>query len=573
MTVGPNVAVYGSIDATLVASGHLQSEVNIAKWETQQTYPQTPDYAPKALTSPDSDGTQTLGVPTFDWAVSASGDVTLHIKPTITFGIVFDARWKVDKCAVDLVADGYMTFHASAQASSGSNTCPFTYGIDAGADLYVQLTAPHLFNWGGTSRIPIGNGIPRRQITPGGTCPAKAKAKKRDLTHTYDYGNNTLDFTTHGSSSEPESMILANTWHVSEAAVSVIGTPSLRKRDNYAIGPIIRIPERYLECPGGSKSGTECPLCGGDDAANSAGAKVKARALTNGQGDSLGVCPGQDQIPDMDAACTNGPNTKRALTNKLYSLSWVTNVFFSTYPGCDGTSASVPISKWWLPLAAAGQPCTPQMTRASIDNSATPPSVNRIPSTSFNTDHVFEVHLVSDFLEWLCAGGTPRNYPLVGPINFPRGWTRPDIPWCNTALGGKSLPAHFLPSLQSKWKNADLSSADGTNNYQFFFDGHTQEFMRHAAEFLGGDGPIGKAALTVLYEPVNALKKLWLSANLVTVTSTNQLAAVRKLRNVSVQIVGHLNPRWHCRNFLHVVENMCLRIYRAHQSFSFYRTL
>jgi len=70
------------------------------------------------------------------------------MKSTITFGIVFDDRWNVAKCAVALVVDGYLVFEATAEAGSDPNTYPFTYGIYASARVYAQLTAPTLFGQG-----------------------------------------------------------------------------------------------------------------------------------------------------------------------------------------------------------------------------------------------------------------------------------------------------------------------------------------------------------------------------------------------------------------------------------------
>jgi chitinase len=39
--------------------------------------------------------------------VTARGEIALHLKPTIQFGVDFDKRWGLDKATVDLVLDGY----------------------------------------------------------------------------------------------------------------------------------------------------------------------------------------------------------------------------------------------------------------------------------------------------------------------------------------------------------------------------------------------------------------------------------------------------------------------------------
>lgn len=140
------MGVYASADAQLTVAGHLEAEVAVSKWEVQQTYPQNDQHPLKALESPDYDGTQTMGKPSFDASVAAKGDIALHLKPRVTFGIVFDDRWKVDPCNVDLVLDRYAIAHAEASASTKSgNSCPFSYGIDAGSSIYAQLSAPKLF--------------------------------------------------------------------------------------------------------------------------------------------------------------------------------------------------------------------------------------------------------------------------------------------------------------------------------------------------------------------------------------------------------------------------------------------
>ena len=178
LTVGPNFRLLGSLEASVVLAGHLESQVNIASWSTQQTYPQQePGFQPQDLQDPDRDGTQILGQPTFDYSVSASGEIVTHLLPTITFGIDFEPRWKVDSCKVDLVADGWVRFHATAEASGSNTNCPFSYGVDAGADLYAELTVPKLFNWGSGSRFDIGKVSPV-QIVEGGSCP---KSEKRSI--------------------------------------------------------------------------------------------------------------------------------------------------------------------------------------------------------------------------------------------------------------------------------------------------------------------------------------------------------------------------------------------------------
>ncbi|KAJ5958918.1 uncharacterized protein N7479_006068 [Penicillium vulpinum] len=92
VTVGPNLAVYASSEASFVVAGHLEAD-NAAH----------PD---QALDEPNCEA-KTIGKPFFDASVTANGKIALYLKSTVTFGIDFDNKWKVPRCAVDLVLDGY----------------------------------------------------------------------------------------------------------------------------------------------------------------------------------------------------------------------------------------------------------------------------------------------------------------------------------------------------------------------------------------------------------------------------------------------------------------------------------
>lgn len=62
-----------------------------------------------------------------------------------------------------------------------------------------------------------------------------------------------------------------------------------------------------------------------------------------------------------------------------------------------------------------------------------------LPATAFRSEHVFEVHLVSHFLEWVCGGTKEAKYGnLRNKLPFPGNWTAADATWCNEVFGGKS---------------------------------------------------------------------------------------------------------------------------------------
>lgn len=231
ITVGPNFKLYGAVDAEVTLSGHIESRVQIATWDIQQTYPdQGADYDPKALSNPNRDGTgsfQGIQQPTFDYSVTAAGRITAHLKPTFEFGVVFDKIWKVDPARVAVVADGWLRLNAVAGVSSDGN-CPFTYGIDVGADLFATVEAPSTFKWV-PRKFPIAS-VPAKAVKKGGTCPTK---QKRDV---YD---------------------------------ALLGPPLLPRDSANAsmhllakrapvVGPLLTLPKYCFFCPSPPKSSTEC---------------------------------------------------------------------------------------------------------------------------------------------------------------------------------------------------------------------------------------------------------------------------------------------------------------------------
>lgn len=321
MTIGPNLAVYASADAAVTLSAHLEAEVNIVSWDIQQTYPQTDKYPVAALDSPNYDGTQTLGVPSIEASVSASGELALHLKPKVSFGIVFDSRWDVSDCSVDLVLDGYVIFHAEASLSTASdNSCPFSYGIDAGANVYGQLTAPSLYNWGGTMQVPIAS-VPRKQITPE-TCAGASTSAKRSV-DSEEFDNQSTSVTDPLSSSPYEhGDFLGSGDSVREEALR------LKQRDTFSIGPIITVPESSLSCPGENVTG--CLAC--DSYGSASSGSLKIRDVVEMEEDS---CP---WIPLSDGVCTDTSISKRAITPKSMTLSWAGTFDYADYPACSASN-------------------------------------------------------------------------------------------------------------------------------------------------------------------------------------------------------------------------------------------
>ncbi|KAL8730716.1 MAG: hypothetical protein Q9166_003908 [cf. Caloplaca sp. 2 TL-2023] len=231
LTVGPNFKLFGAVDAEVTLSGHLESRIQIAKWDIQQTYPdQGAEWDPKGLSTPNRDGTgsfEGIKQPTFDYSVTATGQMTAHLKPTFEFGIVFDKMWKVDSAKADVVADGWVRLKAAAGVSSSGN-CPFTYGIDVGADLFASVSAPKAFGWAPRS-FPIAS-LPAKAAKKGGTCPTK---QKRDVYEVLL-----------GSAMVPR-------------AIGNLSEHALVKRAP-VVGPLLSLPKSCFFCPKPEPSSQDC---------------------------------------------------------------------------------------------------------------------------------------------------------------------------------------------------------------------------------------------------------------------------------------------------------------------------
>ena len=244
VTIGPNFKLVAQVEGGITLSAHIVSEVNIAKWNVQQTFPDiNSDWDPQATSNVDPSGTQDLtpqGKPLFDASVAANGYLTAHLKPTITFGIEFNQNFiPIDPAAVNLVADGFVTAYADASASI-SGGASFCYGVDAGAQLYASVSVPSVFGWKlPQSRFQIGPQLDF-QIVPE-TCP----------------GQNTRRAVTGNQSAFADS-----SWrHLSPALPGMelsTHAKSLQAR-GLTYGPIFHIPSNLLKCPGDQSGNSTTP--------------------------------------------------------------------------------------------------------------------------------------------------------------------------------------------------------------------------------------------------------------------------------------------------------------------------
>ncbi|XDG10594.1 hypothetical protein ABKA04_010209 [Annulohypoxylon sp. FPYF3050] len=181
LAVGPKFVLYAQASGEVEFAGHFETKVDISSWDIRQTYPDTNgDFDPKSLSAPQRDfNIAGLEKPTFNLSVTAQGHMAVYLKPTLSFGIEFDQRWKIGKCAAELVASGYVRLRAEGR---NSEICPFKYGVDAGAILTARATAPDAFHWNPKSFDLIST---ERNLIPGdgsGTvCAGKSSSPKREI--------------------------------------------------------------------------------------------------------------------------------------------------------------------------------------------------------------------------------------------------------------------------------------------------------------------------------------------------------------------------------------------------------
>ncbi|KFY45856.1 hypothetical protein V494_00722 [Pseudogymnoascus sp. VKM F-4513 (FW-928)] len=202
-TIGPQLTVEGSIDASLTLAGKVETRLEFANWEVRQILPDNGDsnYTPKEIGPGDPDLKRTgdnedLDEPTFYAGAKAMGDATAKISAAAEFGIRFDKRWDVDPAAAAIVAEASVMMKMGIGIST-KDTCPFTFGVDVGARLFARATAPG-FKWPG-AEVAITPAY-RKPIIEGGTCPGLGPLPtKRDLDSMYLIDGNDTHSSSHNS--------------------------------------------------------------------------------------------------------------------------------------------------------------------------------------------------------------------------------------------------------------------------------------------------------------------------------------------------------------------------------------
>ncbi|KAJ3578860.1 hypothetical protein NPX13_g1706 [Xylaria arbuscula] len=409
VTIGPNFKLFGRLEGQATLGVNFESRVKLAEWDVRQTYPVANDeWDPEASKSPKKDGTQSVLDPEFEYGLALEGHLTAHIKPTITFGINFNEDFiKIDSCAVNLIADGHVTFHADLKAGSGGSS--FCYGIDAGADLYATLDAPDAFKWAlPESPFPITS-IDDVQIYPTEGDACIDLSAKRDAKLQYLDANATTPLF---ARSEPVLPLLED----GSSRYSVIG----KRAKSY--GPLVpRIDG--LTCPGQLDTDDipPCPLCEDDGAED----PLRKRA------ESCWLDP-----YSTGAKCEEGLMDKRdfdfeddfiSLDNETLFISkaegeahWLekrdpkevtwnyhgqtVKLPAGTFKSCKQAAEQKGVNKWFGFKTADG-PCP--LTIDKVLGSQT-------KTGQYATEHIYEVQLLGIFMRWLINGAVPVGYTNAG---------------------------------------------------------------------------------------------------------------------------------------------------------------
>ncbi|KAF2733512.1 hypothetical protein EJ04DRAFT_468282 [Polyplosphaeria fusca] len=145
VTIGPDFRVLGSLSGD--ASLHMTSSytVNFAKWDYSMRYPVPKDETDKPAKMGDykTPTVDHTGDP-FKWDLDANGQLTAHITPKVTLGIVFDSS-AISNAALDLGVDSYTRLYADLKVGH-NQPLVYCYGMDGGATLFANIEAPKLFN-------------------------------------------------------------------------------------------------------------------------------------------------------------------------------------------------------------------------------------------------------------------------------------------------------------------------------------------------------------------------------------------------------------------------------------------
>lgn len=231
-TIGPQLSLKGRVETGLVLSAVMEVQVDIASWEFEQRLPANDKYKPEEIDEVefgDTGNFNGLQQPSFYAGVTAEGNIKAHAIASLEFGVKFREKWNVGNALAAVVADGWVQAKAKAAATTDGN-CPFTWGLDAGVDLYAKAEAPDFFNWKMAKFALPGSGM--TTIKPLSECPALDGGipTRRDLLEIDGY-----------------------TYDANETAQ--LAGRELTRRARIPVEPVFNIPAQELLCPEASQGG------------------------------------------------------------------------------------------------------------------------------------------------------------------------------------------------------------------------------------------------------------------------------------------------------------------------------
>jgi chitinase len=454
VTIGPNFQLFGAVNGQVTLGAYFEANVNLAEWNIRQTYPdQGPDWDPKSNASPDRDGTQELLTPEWMYGVSASGFIELHVKPTITFGIDFNKNFiNTDGVNVNLVADGWVRFHADANHngdSSGQSSSSFCYGVDAGADLYATVHAPSFNGWTlAKSPYPIASSPPI-QIIPE-TCPISTRDVDGLDTFYVDDGSGLAPtIPVYNTSIYRRRVHARNALNDDLQARDKGGVSTSLEKRREPVGPIIRLG---IQCPkgnnGGGTSPGPCPLCDTEAISRRAdGDDGDSCTLVLGRSDESTCSTGILDTRDLDPfslgwadentnysgahaqlhPTDSGHLWKRGTKKNDWNLdpgitNHIVTVTFNSYPECNKDNTGQ-ITKWFgfEEVGTTTPNCPTDISKFAA---------NQVDTSMYQTDHILETQTVLHFLDFLRGS---RQFTKI-QIQLPAGYTVASDNWVNDVL-------------------------------------------------------------------------------------------------------------------------------------------
>ena len=272
-TIGPQLALRGRIEAGVTLSASLEAKLDVVSWEYEYRLPAEMDPSnPDKADYGDTGDKNGLLEPTFYAGVLAQGNAKAHLIAALEFGVEFDERWSVAPLTAQVVADSWLEVKVGAGVSTVAS-CPFTWGMDAGVDLYAKAQG---FKWQ-TGRYALP-GSAKFTIYKGGTCPDLTQgnpSRRRSISD----GSTTIPSLAYSNLAGMEPLAdlddlpaLDGRDDVRVSSLDVLAPRSLQKR---AIGPFFKIPFGSLMCPNseqGESSKKPCESISGweDDQLNGA---------------------------------------------------------------------------------------------------------------------------------------------------------------------------------------------------------------------------------------------------------------------------------------------------------------